>query len=1306
MGATASCFNGDCTSDSTEVESKPTDANAEEEIQRRSSFSSREPDSEPEEDRDKPQTFSLRRSIIGHMDSIGKSMRSSLRFSFGQEDKGRLSASEAVKLLRIPGKFMAILDHFIQKAMLNYYDIDDVTLLEDSEMRSKIHEMRARIMEERSFDNDAVAGCFVSEDALTREVSGVQTATYLLEKRILPFLTMEWELQEETNGVQLFKVQKLDEVLAKAEENGVFGIRARNYIKEPNPAGIRAIVDQQFELALKVLERGMIPVIHSEVDLHAPEKEKCEKMLNELFMEKADQLDDNQYIMFSVSIPKLANTYLQLLLHPNVLRVMGSTTSQPGWGFDRADSCKFLSENVRLTACFGNAIVEGLSHNQSDHEFADTLQSNCQVICECCAQAPLREEQLAQCAQSGFIVNFNRIATDAVPLLEAYGVKATEGDLLEHIQDFLVRMLTNSSFVKARIIGALFNQHTMINMSIEDKPIAKYLSEDVRVTPILKLDPGFQPISQGVELMNEIPNLEELFDRASEEGVFAVMIPCRVKQANAAGIKKACEHLFNFRSYITDKGLMPYFQISVDMNTPNRAVCESMLFDQLILQFGNLKDDEQVMLDLTLPVVPNVYLPIIQHPKTVRVTGKSDGLGLETACKLVSQNFALTGCFGSAFFEGLHISQSHGEYTDILAKTCRAVYEASSCVPIRELQTLKVSGTNGFFVALDQSVSQAPKLLHRYMPNAPATKDIALLKQRLKDMRFRILKNCALNGSSTAAVSIAEDMVNMELEGLPLPKYLWEVKQTVPMLKIDKGNLPEQDGVQLMKEIHALDDTLTAAVAAGIFGIKMRSNIKLPDKKGITKVVAQQCSIGEKVMAKGLVPVHQIEVDISSPQKVDCERLLLLELLEALGKLKTSEKVILWLTLPSKANIYLPLIGHPNVIRVVALSGGYSQEVACKMLSENIGMFAGFGRPIIEKLSVDQSDEEFTRTLDQACKAMFELSRAPTACDEQRAKIADQDGFVISMDQGAGTRDMLKAYGVDIFYSTSENAIMDKAHQMRVRIMTNPKIHGARIVAAILQEDTMARQVRGMQTCKYLWEQKRIVPILKIDRGLSAEKDGVRLMKDPKHLLATLSRAATFGCFGIKMRSLIRLPNAEGIMTAVDQQFELARKAWELDLTPVMQLEVDTASPDQASCERVLRQTLLTRVKQLKDGENVIFAFRLPAAEGFYRIFSQHEKVLRVLAISSGIARETCCKMLAENAGMTAFFGRAFLEGLNASQNDKDFTITLESSIDSIFKASYQSKKAIAESSTCSKHFSRTPSETLQDTPSEAANGG
>ena len=280
----------------------------------------------------------------------------------------------------------------------------------------------------------------------------------------------------------------------------------------------------------------------------------------------------------------------------------------------------------------------------------------------------------------------------------------------------------------------------------------------------------------------------------------------------------------------------------------------------------------------------------------------------------------------------------------------------------------------GFIAALDQSGGSTPKALSLYGVAESEYSGEAQMFDLIHAMRTRMIKSRAFNGDRVLAAILFEGTMDRDIDGMGSAEFLWSKKRVVPLLKVDKGLADEQHGVQTMKPMPELDALLKRGVAKGIFGTKMRSVIKLANSDGIRAVVEQQFAVGRQIISHGLVPIIEPEVDIKSPQKAEAEAILRNELLAELAKQPESQPVMLKLTLPSTANFYAELIRHPSVLRVVALSGGYSRDDANKKLSENHGMIASFSRALTEGLSAKQSDADFDTMLDATIAGIYAAS--------------------------------------------------------------------------------------------------------------------------------------------------------------------------------------------------------------------------------------------------------------------------------------------------------------------------------------------
>jgi fructose-bisphosphate aldolase, class I len=287
----------------------------------------------------------------------------------------------------------------------------------------------------------------------------------------------------------------------------------------------------------------------------------------------------------------------------------------------------------------------------------------------------------------------------------------------------------------------------------------------------------------------------------------------------------------------------------------------------------------------------------------------------------------------------------------------------------------KVRAGDGFIAALDQSGGSTPKALKLYGVGENAYSNETEMYDRMHEMRTRIMTSPAFDDRILGAI-LFEKTMDREVEGQGTAEYLWTQKQVVPFLKIDKGLAADADDVQLMKPMPGLDDLLKRAVGKGVFGTKERSVIKRANRKGIQAIVDQQFEVGNQVLRAGLVPIIEPEIDIHAPDKREAESMLRDAILAALEKLPKDQAVMLKLTIPDEDGFYGSLVDHPRVLKVVALSGGYSRDDANEKLARNPGVIASFSRALTEGLHVDQSDEEFNRTLDEAIESIYAASVA------------------------------------------------------------------------------------------------------------------------------------------------------------------------------------------------------------------------------------------------------------------------------------------------------------------------------------------
>jgi fructose-bisphosphate aldolase class I len=291
--------------------------------------------------------------------------------------------------------------------------------------------------------------------------------------------------------------------------------------------------------------------------------------------------------------------------------------------------------------------------------------------------------------------------------------------------------------------------------------------------------------------------------------------------------------------------------------------------------------------------------------------------------------------------------------------------------------------------------------------------------------------------------------------------------------------------------------------------------------------------------------------------------------------------------------------------------------------------------------------------------------------DAQFQKVKSADGFIAALDQSGGsTPKALKLYGLDESAYGNEAEMFDRIHEMRSRIITSPSFSGDRILGAILFDMTMEREIAGKGTAEFLWEDKGVVPFLKVDKGLADEADGAQVMKPIPDLDDQLSRANGHGVFGTKMRSVIKLADPAGVDAVVSQQFEIGATILDAGLVPIIEPEVDINSPEKGGAEELLKAAILAELDAVGADRHVMLKLTLPEVDGFYTDLVEHPKVLRVVALSGGYTREDANARLARNHGVVASFSRALTEGLTAQQSDAEFDAALDAAIASIYAAS------------------------------------
>lgn len=290
---------------------------------------------------------------------------------------------------------------------------------------------------------------------------------------------------------------------------------------------------------------------------------------------------------------------------------------------------------------------------------------------------------------------------------------------------------------------------------------------------------------------------------------------------------------------------------------------------------------------------------------------------------------------------------------------------------------------------------------------------------------------------------------------------------------------------------------------------------------------------------------------------------------------------------------------------------------------------------------------------------------------EQATRMTEAKGFIAALDQSGGsTPKALRAYGIQDDAYSSDAEMFYLVHAMRSRLITSPSFTSEKVLAAILFEMTMDREIEGIPTAQYLWEKKGIVPLLKIDKGLADEENDVQVMKPMPELDKLLDRGVEKGIFGTKERSVINAANAEGIHAVVDQQFEIGKQVLAKGMVPILEPEVTISIDDKKEAEELLKAALLKGLDDIPEGQQVMIKVSIPTVDNFYEDLINHPKVMRVVALSGGYERDDANERLSRNKGLIASFSRALLEGLTADQSQKEFDNTLATTIDGIYKAS------------------------------------
>ena len=331
--------------------------------------------------------------------------------------------------------------------------------------------------------------------------------------------------------------------------------------------------------------------------------------------------------------------------------------------------------------------------------------------------------------------------------------------------------------------------------------------------------------------------------------------------------------------------------------------------------------------------------------------------------------------------------------------------------------------------------------------------------------------------------------------------------------------------------------------------------------------------------------------------------------------------------------------------------------------------------------AVVPSNRQTSRQTNNPHHQFAEFTVTKMTNSDQLKKMKNESGFIAALDQSDGsTPGALRLYGIKVDSWSNEDEMFAIVHQMRTRIITSPSFTGDRILAAILFENTMDRNIKGQPTADYLWNTKRVVPFLKVDQGLAPEKDGVRMMKPISALAALLSKANAKNIFGTKMRSVIQQADTVGIKNIVSQQFDVAAQIIAADLVPIIEPEVDIHCPEKAKAEQLLKAAILEKLNELPVNQLVMLKLTLPEIDDLYADCVNHPNVVRVVALSGGYTRDKANDKLRRNHGIVASFSRALLEGLLAQQSDAEFNAVLDASIQSIFEASTHKQATIGDS--------------------------
>uniref|UniRef100_A0A6U9E866 Fructose-bisphosphate aldolase n=1 Tax=Zooxanthella nutricula TaxID=1333877 RepID=A0A6U9E866_9DINO len=856
--------------------------------------------------------------------------------------------------------------------------------------------------------------------------------------------------------------------------------------------------------------------------------------------------------------------------------------------------------------------------------------------------------------------------------LEDEGSCAPEHAAVQHLSALHDRVLRSQAVAQGAAIAATVPEDAA-GLVVDGQPLPKFLWQKARAAPFLSFGGDLAPEADGARGIGAVDGIDERLQAAFGEGYFGVKASCLVRMPNATGIQRVVQEQLDFARRALEKDLVPILRIEVDSACPDKAHCEQMVVDKLIVALDEFSESRQdcgsdvVILQLALPTRPNAYIPLVEHPRTLRVTASSGSYGCMEACKKLTKNIGMIAAFGRALLEGLHAEQNDEAFEEVLAKTCASMHQASRSLSPREEQRIKVESQDGFFVGFD--IVDKARALRIYGVEADSEQQI---RSEWVALHTRVFTNRSFHGSRVVGALIGEAALLQTIDGMPLAAYLWEHKRVVPFLRLTEGYQEEIDGVRKMADVPNLTEVLESAIAKGICGAKVQSSIVQPNVIGIKRMVTRLFGFCKAISEHGLIPLLQIEINAAGSDKGACERLLFEALIEELGTLKVSEQVVLRVPIPELPNMFMPVMRHPNVLRVSALSASALRSEACAQLAQNVGLVAAFGRAFLEGMQTSQTDEAFTQALDRSCRELYHASFAVPTREEQVIKVETTPGFFVALDETgtAAIAKILQRYGIDPADFENAKSANTKFRQMHIRIMSNLKFNGTRIVGVTLHHSALGMQIEKMPVARYLWDQKNIVLFVRLGGNLAPLRDGVQLMQSIPDLEDVLERAKSAGAFGTKARSVIKGPDVQGIRTLVEQQFSLGTQVMRTGLTPILHIEVDINAEDKMECERLLLHMLLERLSKLAANEKVVFQLTLPSKVNLYLPLMAFPNTIRVVASSSGYTRSESCKLLAQNVGMVAGFSRALLEGLSVGQSASQFTKTLIASIRLIFNVS------------------------------------